>query len=114
MLKKILICLLLFMPFNDVLVAHEDKGLTFSVNESLPFKRGLYQHYRGSYYQVLGICRHSETLEEMVVYQALGDDYGLWVRPRAMFEELTEVNGKKKPRFKFIRVLLEEPPLLRK
>lgn len=67
-------------------------------------KTGLYQHYKGKQYEVIGIAHHSETLEEMVVYRALYDtpDFGygaLWVRPRAMFEEQVEVNGTKVPRF---------------
>ena len=51
-------------------------------------KSGLYQHYKGQEYEVLGVCRHSETLEEMIVYRALYSDYGLWVRPKALFEEV--------------------------
>ncbi len=50
-------------------------------------KLGIYQHYSGKLYQVIGIARHSETLEELVVYQCLYGSYGLWIRPRAMFEE---------------------------
>jgi hypothetical protein len=51
-------------------------------------KPGLYQHYRGNLYQVIGLSRHSETLEELVVYQALYGNYGLWVRPFKMFTEI--------------------------
>jgi len=76
-------------------------------------KRGLYQHYKGNFYQVLGLARHTETEEECVVYQSFYGDYGLWVRPRALFEGTLEIGGEIKPRFTFIRVLLEEPPLLR-
>lgn len=78
-------------------------------------KTGLYQHYKGKQYEVIGIARHSETLEEMVVYRALYDtpDFGyaaLWVRPRAMFEEMVEVNGKMVPRFTpFVEQALEKP-----
>lgn len=64
---------------------------------------GKYQHYKGKYYQVLGVARHSETLEEMVVYQLLYDDYSWWVRPLKMFLENVEVDGKLVPRFKFIQ-----------
>ena len=49
---------------------------------------GIYKHYKGNLYKVLGIAQHSETLEDMVVYQALYGEYGLWVRPAAMFEEM--------------------------
>lgn len=62
---------------------------------------GLYQHYKGNHYHVIGLCRHSETLEESVVYQALYGDYGLWVRPLNMFLESLEYKGKSVPRFKF-------------
>lgn len=60
-----------------------------------PMKLGRYQHYKGNLYEVLGVARHSETLEELVVYRQLYGNGGLWVRPRAMFEE--QVNGL--PRF---------------
>lgn len=68
-------------------------------------KQGLYQHYKGKYYHVIGICRHSETLEEMVVYRQLYEDYGLWVRPKNMFEETIIHAGHHKPRFQFIRTM---------
>lgn len=65
-------------------------------------KLGKYLHYKGKYYQVLGVAKHSETLEELVVYQLLYDDYSWWVRPLKMFEEFVEVDDKLVPRFKFI------------
>ena len=71
---------------------------------------GLYQHYRGSFYHVLGLARHEETLEAVVIYQQLYGDYGLWVRPKAVFEEDVVVDQQKLPRFKFIRPLFHEPP----
>lgn len=68
---------------------------------------GKYQHYKGNFYEVLGTVRHSETLEELVLYKALYDspEFGkdqLWVRPVEMFCEEINLNGKKMPRFKFI------------
>jgi len=60
---------------------------------------GRYRHYKGRDYTVLGIARHSETLEELVVYRQEYGDRGLWVRPAAMFAELVEVDGKRLPRF---------------
>ena len=60
---------------------------------------GLYRHYKGGAYRVLGTARHSETEEELVVYQALYGECGLWVRPLAMFTETVEVEGEVLPRF---------------
>ena len=65
-------------------------------------KLGIYQHFRGGYYQVLGLCRHSETLEIMVVYQALYHNFGLWVRPVDMFKEKIFDQGQEIPRFRWI------------
>ncbi len=76
-------------------------------------KQGLYQHYRGDSYHVLGVCRHSETLEEMVIYRQLYGDYGLWVRPKQMFEENIIHEGLEMPRFKFIRTMDNEAPIVR-
>lgn len=74
---------------------------------------GLYQHYKGNFYHVIGLCRHSETEEEFVVYQALYGDYGLWVRPLKLFLETVEINGLTIPRFKFIKTTFGQPPSLR-
>lgn len=74
---------------------------------------GLYQHYKGNFYHVIGLCRHSETEEELVVYQALYGDYGLWVRPLKLFLETVEINGLTIPRFKFIKTTFGQPPSLR-
>lgn len=63
---------------------------------------GRYQHYSGKEYHVLGVCRHSETLEVLVIYQALYADYALWVRPIDMFLETVTKNGVTIPRFKYI------------
>lgn len=63
---------------------------------------GLYRHYKGNEYKVIGLARHSETLEELVVYQALYGARGLWVRPAAMFAETVEIEGKIQPRFAFL------------
>ena len=58
-----------------------------------------YRHFKGNIYKVLHIAKHSETLEYMVVYQAMNGDYGIWVRPAAMFEEVIEREGKTFRRF---------------
>ena len=60
---------------------------------------GRWRHFKGNEYQVLGLARHSETLEDMVVYRALYGDGGLWVRPAAMFNETVDINGTVQPRF---------------
>ncbi|MGD9970586.1 MAG: DUF1653 domain-containing protein [Sulfuricurvum sp.] len=65
-------------------------------------KNGLYRHYKGKHYEVIGVAKNSETGEEVVVYRALYGERGLWVRPLAMFEE-TLSNGMK--RFEYCRDL---------
>jgi hypothetical protein len=60
---------------------------------------GRYRHYKGNDYDVIGIARHSETEEEMVVYRKLYGDHSLWVRPLTMFREQVEINGRLVPRF---------------
>jgi hypothetical protein len=64
-------------------------------------KLGTYKHYKGKYYEVIGLAKHSETLEELVVYYCLypNKTSQLWVRPAAMFSEIVSVDGKKMPRF---------------
>lgn len=59
---------------------------------------GTYRHYKGNYYEVSGICTHSETLEKMVIYKRVEKD-DLWVRPLKMFFELVMVNGNEVKRF---------------
>lgn len=63
---------------------------------------GIYRHYKGNNYKVEGVAKHSETLEEMVVYRALYGEGGLWVRPKSMFLEIVEKDGKQFPRFDYI------------
>ncbi len=65
-------------------------------------KKGIYQHFKGKRYELIGVAKHSETLEEMVVYRALYDNMELWVRPAAMWEETLEHNGEIVQRFTFI------------
>ncbi|MEX2474520.1 DUF1653 domain-containing protein [Marinobacter sp.] len=60
---------------------------------------GRYRHYKGKDYQVIGVARHSETEEKLVVYRCLYGDYSLWVRPLSMFQEIVEVAGEQIPRF---------------
>ena len=63
---------------------------------------GRYRHYKGKEYTVLGVARHSETDEELVVYRQEYGDHGLWVRPLNMFSETVVVDGKEMPRFEYI------------
>ena len=63
---------------------------------------GRYRHYKGNEYTVLGVARHSETLEDLVVYRQEYGTHGLWVRPAAMFTETVEVQGTTVPRFRLI------------
>ena len=59
----------------------------------------LYEHYRGLLYKILHIARHIETLEELIVYQALYGEGDVWVRPLSMFLEEVLIDGKLQPRF---------------
>ena len=68
----------------------------------MTIRPGFYKHYKGKLYQVFGMSRHSETLEEMVVYQALYGNYGLWVRPAAMFMGTLSIDGVDTPRFAWV------------
>ena len=67
--------------------------------------QGIYRHYKGSLYQVLHTARHSETEESLVVYRCLYGEYGVWVRPLAMFTEMVTVEGRQVDRFKLIKEL---------
>ncbi|MBX9678936.1 MAG: DUF1653 domain-containing protein [Gemmataceae bacterium] len=69
---------------------------------SQPLEPGRYRHFKGGLYEVIGIARHSETQEEMVVYRPLYGEGGLWVRPRRMFEETVMHDGNSVPRFQRI------------
>ena len=60
---------------------------------------GRYRHYKGGEYEVMGVARHSETLEPLVVYRPLYDESGWWVRPHAMFFGEVDVAGVRQPRF---------------
>jgi len=63
---------------------------------------GRYRHYKGNDYEVVGVAKHSETEEEVVVYRALYGERGLWVRPLVMFLETVVVEGRPQPRFQFV------------
>ena len=63
---------------------------------------GRYRHYKGNEYTVIGVARHSETEEELVVYRQEYGEHGLWVRPMHMFRETVEVEGKMVARFEYM------------
>lgn len=65
---------------------------------------GRYRHYKGGEYEVLGVVRHSETLEPMVLYRPLYNATGMWVRPFDMFLETIEHEGQRQPRFSPVRL----------
>ena len=67
-------------------------------------KLGRYQHYKGKYYEVIGVARYSETLEELVLYEALyANELGkMWVRPKQNFLESVQVDGQNVPRFALV------------
>ena len=68
----------------------------------MEIKPGKYRHFKGNEYEVLGLAKHSETLEPMAVYRALYGEGGLWVRPASMWNETVEHEGKTVLRFTFI------------
>ncbi len=72
--------------------------------EAKNLKPGIYEHFKPEHhrYQVFGVAKHSETMEEFVVYRALYGEGDIWVRPLKMFLEEVEANGKRIPRFKYI------------
>lgn len=65
----------------------------------MEIEKGKYRHFKGNEYEVIGTARHSETLEEYVVYRALYGEGGLWVRPASMWNETVERDGKSFRRF---------------
>lgn len=73
----------------------------------MEIKLGIYEHYKGKKYELIGLARHSETLEELIIYKALynSEDFGkdaIWARPKNMFFENVVIDGKEQPRFKLI------------
>lgn len=68
----------------------------------MEIKCGRYRHFKGMEYEVLFIAKHSETMEDMVVYRALYGERAVWVRPAAMFLETVVREGKEMPRFTYL------------
>lgn len=86
------------MTHAGVVAARNSRSVT-ALSHNM--QKGIYRHFKGGKYEVLDTVKHSETLEEMVLYRHLDDDGGLWVRPKAMFEETIERDGKIMPRFTY-------------
>lgn len=74
-------------------------------SQAQSFKCGIYQHYKGQFYRALYIARVESTLEEVVVYEMLYDDFSIWTRPLHKFLEEIEHNGQKMQRFTFIKTI---------
>ncbi len=64
--------------------------------------KGIYKHFKGHVYKVIGIAKHSESLEEQVIYVSIDDETDLWVRPATMFLDMIERDGKRFQRFEFL------------
>lgn len=74
------------------------------MEKDINFKPGIYKHYKGKKYLVIGLAKHSETLEDLVIYISLyeNEESKIWARPLKLFLETVEINGESVPRFKFI------------
>ena len=70
--------------------------------DCLELRPGRYRHFKGREYRLLYMARHSETMEPMVVYQALYGERGIWVRPAHMWNEIVEREGYHGPRFTYM------------
>ena len=68
----------------------------------MEIKKGKYRHFKGNIYELVSLARHSETLEDMVVYRSVTDENLVWVRPLSMWGELVEHQGRTVPRFEYI------------
>lgn len=87
-------------PLRQARLAESEEDQT--MGETTSIQPGRYRHYKGSEYTVLGTARHSETLEELVVYRQEYGEHGLWARPRQMFTETVKVDGQDVPRFRHL------------
>jgi len=67
-----------------------------------PIMLGVYRHFKGNQYEVVGFAKHSESLEIMIIYKAMYGNRDTWVRPLSMWEELVEVDGNNVKRFEYV------------
>ena len=70
--------------------------------EAKKLKVGIYEHYKGNIYEVMGVGNHTETEEELVFYRSFQDRYAFWARPLKMFSSTITINGETKPRFQYL------------
>lgn len=91
------------MKYINSLTRKWKNKLFHSTRPTSLIKLGIYQHFKGGRYEVIGVAKHSETLDGFVVYRELYKEKGLWIRPVAMFLETIERDGKTVPRFKYIK-----------
>lgn len=80
-------------------------NINLSVNIMNKIKLGIYRHYKGNMYKVLYIAKHSETLEDMVIYQDVNDPDKIWARPTSMWDDVIEIDGKIVKRFELMEEL---------
>ena len=83
-------------------------GKNLQEGETPMIQSGIYRHYKGKDYQVIGVATHSETEEKLVIYRALYGSFGLWARPVAKFGETIEFEGKRVARFERIKEASKE------
>jgi len=100
-------------PQSDGVAATDAAGNPVLARPTGEPRPGLYRHYKGGMYQVLGLVRHSETLDVLVLYKALYGTRGLWVRPRAMFAESVDHGGVCQPRFAWVSEAAPDSALMR-
>jgi hypothetical protein len=87
------------IPYPSIFTVTQKARMSETLPPLIETPKGLYRHYKGGMYRVLGTVRHSEDLQPLTLYQALYGDEGLWVRPAAMFLEVAEFNGQVQARF---------------
>lgn len=81
-------------------------NINLSVNIMNKIKLGIYRHYKGNTYKVLHIAKHSETLEDMVIYQDVNNPDKIWARPASMWDDDIEIDGKTVKRFELVEEIL--------
>lgn len=81
-------------------------NINLSVNIMNKIKLGIYRHYKGNIYKVLHIAKHSETLEDMVIYQDVSAPDKIWARPASMWDDDIEIDGKTVKRFELMEEAL--------